>query len=62
MTKFKILLLFIIAYSIDSFSQNIHNQTLPEIIVKNNTKIEKADKIVLIPTKLERKHTANAID
>lgn len=57
-----LILLFILLFSETSFSQNINNETLPEIIIKSDTKIEKADKSILIPTKLEKKHTVNAID
>lgn len=56
------LLLFTLTYSTILFSQNINDQTLPEVIVTNKTKIEKNDKTVLIPTKLEKKHAVNAID
>lgn len=56
------LLLFTLTYSTILFPQNINDQTLPEVIVTNKTKIEKNDKTVLIPTKLEKKHAVNAID
>lgn len=38
------------------------SQNLNEVIVQGNTKIEKADKAILIPTTLEKEHSVNGFD
>mgnify|MGYP001497609781 CR=1 FL=1 len=37
-------------------------ETLDEVVVKGNTRIEKAEKSILIPTALEKKHSVNGFD
>lgn len=38
------------------------SQNLDEVIVKGNTKIEKADRTILFPTTLEKEHSVNGFD
>lgn len=38
------------------------NQNLDEVVVKGDTRIEKSDKVILIPTALEKEHAVNGFD
>ena len=43
-------------------NDSIKNKTLPEVVVNADGQIEMADKTVLLPTALEKKHSANGFD
>ena len=43
-------------------NDSIKNETLPEVVVNADGQIEMADKTVLLPTTLEKKHSANGFD
>ena len=40
----------------------IRTETLPEVVVNADGQIEMADKTVLLPTSLEKKHSSNGFD
>lgn len=52
----------LLCVSIPAFSQTVEDQVLPEVVVKSNAKIEKADKTVWMPTELEKKHAVSGFD
>ena len=43
-------------------TDSIKSETLPEVVVNADGQIEMADKTVLLPTTLEKKHSANGFD
>ena len=43
-------------------NDSIKNETLPELVVNADGQIETADKVVLLPTNLEKKHSTNGFD
>lgn len=43
-------------------TDSVKTETLPEVVVNADGQIETADKVVLLPTELERKHSANGFD
>ncbi len=45
-----------------SETDSIKTETLPEVVVNADGQIEMADKTVLLPTMLEKKHSANGFD
>ncbi|MBR5061993.1 MAG: hypothetical protein IKX24_07605 [Prevotella sp.] len=62
--KYWVLLLMVIFYTVALKAQNdsIKTETLPEVMVNADEQIEMADKTVLLPTSLERRHAANGFD
>ena len=43
-------------------TDSIKSKTLPEVVVNADGQIEMADKTVLLPTTLEKKHSSNGFD
>lgn len=52
----------LLCISIPVSAQTVKEEVLPEVVVKSNAKIEKADKTVWMPTGLEKKHAVNGFD
>lgn len=60
----KLMLYMVALLPMTTLAQNdsIKNETLPEVLVNADGQIEMADKTVLLPTTLEKKHSANGFD
>ena len=52
----------LVATATQAQNDSIKNETLPEVVVNADGQIEMADKTVLLPTTLEKKHSANGFD
>lgn len=52
----------LLCISIPVSAQTVKEEVLPEVVVKSNVRIEKADKTVWMPTGLEKKHAVNGFD
>lgn len=52
----------LVATAVQAQNDSIKNETLPEVVVNADGQIETAEKAVLLPTTLEKKHSANGFD
>ena len=59
---FVLLILFLVALSGKAQTDSISSKTLPDVVVNADGQIEMADKTVLLPTTLEKKHSNNGFD
>jgi len=55
-------MLWLLAAATQAQNDSIKSETLPEIVVNADGQIETADKVVLLPTTIEKKHSANGFD
>lgn len=53
---------FLALQEVSAQTDSIHTESLPEIIVNADVQIETSEKTVLLPTTMEKKHSANGFD